>query len=68
MQGHISKPLELLPWLLMAVLLVLAVESVLANKFYKRAPKEGESEEAPAAPRGAETAERLTAETAGRSA
>jgi hypothetical protein len=59
--------IELLPWLLMAVLLVLAVESVLANKFYKRAPKEAESEEAPAAPRVAETAERLTAGTAARS-
>jgi hypothetical protein len=35
--------IELLPWLLLVVLLVLAVESVLANKFYKRdaAPTEG---------------------------
>jgi hypothetical protein len=35
--------IELLPWLLLVVLLVLAVESVLANKFYKRdtAPAEG---------------------------
>lgn len=30
-------PLELLPWLMMAVLLVLTVESLLANRFYRRA-------------------------------
>ena len=30
--------LDLMPWLMMAVLLVLGVESVLANKFYKREP------------------------------
>jgi hypothetical protein len=30
-------PVELLPWLMMAVLVVLTVESVLANRFYRRA-------------------------------
>jgi hypothetical protein len=29
-------PLELLHWLMMAVLLVLTVESLLANRFYRR--------------------------------
>lgn len=29
-------PMELLPWLMMAVLIVLAVESLLANRFYRR--------------------------------
>lgn len=29
-------PLELLPWLMMAVLVVLTVESLLANRFYRR--------------------------------
>jgi len=42
-------PLELLPWLMMAVLLVLTIESVLANRFYRCA--------APAAETGAITSE-----------
>jgi hypothetical protein len=36
LQGHWDRPLDLLPWLLIAVLLVLAVENLLANKFYRR--------------------------------
>ncbi|MHB1424968.1 MAG: BatA domain-containing protein [Gemmataceae bacterium] len=35
--GMRPPPLELLPWLMMAVLAVLTVESVLANRFYRRA-------------------------------
>jgi hypothetical protein len=42
-------PLELLPWLMMAVLVALTVESVLANRFYRRA--------APATETGAITGE-----------
>jgi hypothetical protein len=36
--SHWKKPLDLLPWLLALLLLVLAVENLLANKFYKREP------------------------------
>jgi hypothetical protein len=36
LQGHWAPPLELLPALMIAVLLGLAVESLLANKFYRR--------------------------------
>jgi hypothetical protein len=43
-QGHLLQPIELFPWLMILVLLVLAVENLLANKFYKR----GAQEEAPA--------------------
>jgi hypothetical protein len=39
MQGHLSKPLELLPWLMVGLLLVLAVENLLGNKFYRREPE-----------------------------
>jgi hypothetical protein len=42
LQGHWSQPVELLPWLMIVVLLVLAVENLLANKFYRREPEEGE--------------------------
>jgi hypothetical protein len=36
LEGLQPPPVEMLPWLMMVVLLVLAVESVLANKFYRR--------------------------------
>ena len=35
-QSHWLQPLELFPWLMILVLVVLAVENLLANKFYKR--------------------------------
>jgi hypothetical protein len=35
--GMQPPPLELLPWLMMAVLVVLTVEGLLANRFYRRA-------------------------------
>jgi hypothetical protein len=35
-------PVELLPWLMMAVLLALAVEAALANRFYRRSEPAGE--------------------------
>jgi hypothetical protein len=37
LSGLRPPPLELLPWLMMAVLIVLTVESLLANRFYRRA-------------------------------
>jgi hypothetical protein len=36
LQGLRAPPVELLPWLMMAVLLVLTVESFLANRFYRK--------------------------------
>ena len=36
LSGHWSEPMELFPWLMVALLLLLAVENLLANKFYKR--------------------------------
>ncbi|HTU18074.1 MAG TPA: BatA domain-containing protein [Gemmataceae bacterium] len=41
--GMRPPPLELLPWLMMAVLLVLTIESVLANRFYRRAAPDAET-------------------------
>jgi hypothetical protein len=37
LQSQHPPPLELLPWLTMAVLIVLTIESLLANRFYRRA-------------------------------
>jgi hypothetical protein len=34
--SHWKQPLELYPWLMIALLLLLAVENLLANKFYRR--------------------------------
>jgi len=41
--GMAPPPLELLPWLMMAVLIVLTVEGLLANRFYRRAAPDMES-------------------------
>jgi hypothetical protein len=38
LQGHWSQPVELFPWIMILVLLALAVENLLANKFYRREP------------------------------
>src|SRR5262249_42539271 len=38
LQGHWSQPVELFPWLMIVLLLALAVENLLANKFYKQDP------------------------------
>jgi hypothetical protein len=35
LESHWNQPVELLPWLMMLVLLVLALENLLANKFYR---------------------------------
>jgi hypothetical protein len=35
-QGHWNEPIELFPFLMVLLLLVLALENLLANKFYKR--------------------------------
>ena len=34
--GHWNEPLELFPFLLVVLLFVLALENLLANKFYRR--------------------------------
>jgi hypothetical protein len=38
LQGHWSQPVELFPLLMIALLVILAVENLLANKFYRREP------------------------------
>jgi hypothetical protein len=38
LQNHWSQPVELLPTLMILLLLLLAVENLLANKFYRREP------------------------------
>jgi hypothetical protein len=43
LQNHWSQPLELLPTLMILLLLVLALENLLANKFYRREPETQES-------------------------
>ncbi len=40
LQGHWSQPMELLPWLMILLLVLLALENLLANKFYRREPDE----------------------------
>jgi hypothetical protein len=40
LQSHWNQPVELLPWLMMLLLLVLAAENLLANKFYRREASE----------------------------
>lgn len=47
LQSHFNQPVELLPWLMILVLLVLVVENLLANKFYRREPDEGEAAAVP---------------------
>jgi hypothetical protein len=39
LQNHWSQPVELLPTLMILLLLVLALENLLANKFYRREPE-----------------------------
>jgi hypothetical protein len=45
LQGHWSQPIELFPFLMILLLLVLAVENLLSNKFYRREPGEEENKE-----------------------
>ncbi len=40
LQNRWGQPVELLPWLMILVLLALAVENLLANKFYRQEPAE----------------------------
>ena len=40
LQGHWSQPVELFPTLMILVLLALAIENLLANKFYRQEGKE----------------------------
>ena len=44
LENHWSQPVELLPWLMMLVLLAMAAENLLANKFYRKDATEGEVE------------------------
>jgi hypothetical protein len=46
LQNRFTQPVELFPWLMMLLLLVLAVENLLANKFYKARPP-GEEDQGP---------------------
>jgi hypothetical protein len=46
LQGRWLQPLELFPWLMIALLLLLAVENLLGNKFYRRPPQEQEEQKA----------------------
>ncbi len=40
LKGHWSEPVELFPLLMIALLVILAMENLLANKFYRRPPEE----------------------------
>ncbi len=44
LQGHWDQPIELLPYLMLLLLLVLAVENLLGNKFYRKEPQQERSE------------------------
>jgi hypothetical protein len=46
LQGHWAQPVELFPWLMILLLLVLAVENLLANKFYRREPSDPDTNKA----------------------
>jgi hypothetical protein len=51
LRGVRPPPVELLPWLMLALLLALAVESFLANRFYRQSDTAGDT--TPALPGGA---------------
>jgi hypothetical protein len=54
LSNRFTQPVDLFPWLMMLLLLVLAVENLLANKFYKsRPPGEDEAGPPPPPPAGA---------------
>jgi hypothetical protein len=42
MEGQFKQPVELFPWLMLLLLLALAVENYVANRFYRAPPQEGE--------------------------
>jgi hypothetical protein len=44
LESHWNQPIELLPWIMILVLLALAFENLLANKFYRTEKPEGGSE------------------------
>src|SRR5262249_10193939 len=56
LQNRWGQPVELLPWLLIVVLLALAVENLLANKFYRQSPAEGTAPRSQALPGNASPA------------
>jgi hypothetical protein len=43
LQGRLSEPLDLFPYLMLGLLVFLALENVLANKFYREQPEREES-------------------------
>jgi hypothetical protein len=45
MEGQFKQPVELFPWLMLLLLVALAVENWLANKFYRRPAEEMTNEE-----------------------
>jgi hypothetical protein len=49
LQSRWSQPVELLPWLMMAVLFALAIENFLANRFYRRTEEDEIAEQKPQA-------------------
>ncbi|HKB41969.1 MAG TPA: VWA domain-containing protein, partial [Gemmataceae bacterium] len=50
LQGHWKQPIELLPYLMMLLLLVLALENLLANKFYRNQDQAASTAEAGPSP------------------
>jgi hypothetical protein len=50
LQNHWNQPVELVPWLLIFILLALAVENLLANKFYRKQMDEQEDAQTRAEP------------------
>ena len=55
LQSHWSQPVELFPWLMILLLLALAIENLLANKFYRRDSQEETQTKVPV-PEAAEVA------------
>jgi hypothetical protein len=41
LEGQLRQPVELFPWLMLLLLVVLAVENLLANRFYRQKPQVG---------------------------
>ena len=42
LEGQFRQPVELFPWLMILLLLVLAVENLLANRFYRQTRRRAE--------------------------
>jgi hypothetical protein len=57
LQGLWGQPDELFPWLMILLLLILAVENLLANKFYRKQPELGEEATVPLEEQGVPAAQ-----------